>query len=203
MTISAAASFYVFMQVAKHFMLYIHFSLIVRKAGAAAVCQLPHLSGYTKWRRKIRAVLPVVKEGHLGGIRKIPEGAHALEGLKVRLGNLRAGRADLVDGDKLPPALPAMGQVLSGRFTEAGHRDKRRKNRAVIGDQEADRIGTLKINRRKTETAQVELVHRLQRNQQVLAGLSRCRRPSFRCRSRPSGCGGKNRQSKRPAAHVP
>ncbi|MDO5460003.1 MAG: hypothetical protein Q4F32_10255, partial [Eubacteriales bacterium] len=48
MTISTAAAFCVFMQVAKQFMLYIHFSLIVRKAGAAAVCQLPHLSGYTK-----------------------------------------------------------------------------------------------------------------------------------------------------------
>ena len=85
----------------------------------------------------------------------------------MRLADLGAVIAEILDGDILLAALAAARQVLRRRLAETRDRHKGRAQRAVL-DKELRRVGMVQVDGQEGKAAHVELVHRLERDEQIV-----------------------------------
>ena len=85
----------------------------------------------------------------------------------MRLADLRAGGRELLDRHELTPALAAGHEIPRRALAEAGDGHERRQEFSVT-DEELRRIALIQAHGRKLKAAEIELIHRLHRHEQVL-----------------------------------
>ena len=78
-----------------------------------------------------------------------------------RLGYLRAGVCEFLDGQKLP-SLAGIHKVPCRRFAKTGHGHERRTQLPVL-DLKFCCVGMINIDRRERKSAQIELIADLKR----------------------------------------
>ena len=123
--------------------------------------------GDTKRERHIgRSLHLILEQTDLGSVRQLAEGTGVLEHLDVGLGHLRAGGADLLDGDKVL-ALSSLHQIDGGVFAQARNGHEGWQNLIVL-DEEFRGVALVEVDGGEFEAAQVEFVDDLQGGQQVL-----------------------------------
>ena len=132
----------------------------------------------------------------------------------MRLAHFGAGSSDLSDGNKILSGFSAADQIKSCGFTQAGNRNKRRKKLSVVRNQKPRSIGMIKVDRRKLQPAQVEFIHRFQRDEEIFLicreigfavefiDFLRYRLSSSRRQIRLSDCADRSRHYRRQAAHA-
>ena len=64
------------------------------------------------------------EQRHLTGLRHLAEGAEGAQRLNMRLADLGAGRADVLQRDEAQPALARGGQVVRRGLAETGDGDE-------------------------------------------------------------------------------
>ena len=89
-----------------------------------------------------------------------------MELVDERLGHLRAGIGEFLDGQKLP-ALAGVHEIPGRRFTKTGHSHERRAQLPGL-DLELRRVGMIDIDRREGKAAQIEFIADLKRGEQIV-----------------------------------
>ena len=111
--------------------------------------------------------LKSVEQAHLAALGQIAQGAEGFQLLDVGSAHLGAGVGDIVHGDELTSALPALLQVLRRRVAQAGDGHKGLAQLAVL-DEEVGGIGLVNVDVQEGEAAEIEFVDGLQGSEQIL-----------------------------------